>query len=230
MQAIIGKKKRIFFFIFLFIFLSTIQIPINKKYSDKSLFFPINFIEITGTSKIDKVNLLNDFNDFLGLNLFFLNKKKFEEILLKNKLIKNFTVSKEYPNTIQIKIDEINFLGILIRHNNKYFISDNDLVILYNQDLYEENLPRVYGKDSEKYFSDFKKFLIENNFDIENIKEYYYFRTNRWDLVLNDNKKIKLSTNKLHDNIKLLNRILLDEEFKKYSIIDLRIENKIITE
>ena len=124
MQAIIGKKKRIFFFIFLFIFLSTIQIPINKKYSDKSLFFPINFIEITGTSKIDKVNLLNDFNDFLGLNLFFLNKKKFEEILLKNKLIKNFTVSKKYPNTIQIKIDEINFLGILIRHNNKYFISD----------------------------------------------------------------------------------------------------------
>jgi len=76
MRAIIGKKKRIFFFIFLFIFLSTIYIPINKKYSDKSLFFPINFIEITGTSKIDKVNLLNDFNDFLGLNLFFLNKKK----------------------------------------------------------------------------------------------------------------------------------------------------------
>jgi len=104
------------------------------------------------------------------------------------------------------------------------------LVILYSQDLYEENLPRVYGKDSEKYFSDFKKFLIENNFDIENIKEYYYFRTNRWDLVLNDNKRIKLSANKLHDNIKLLNKILLDEEFKKYSIIDLRIENKIITE
>ena len=104
------------------------------------------------------------------------------------------------------------------------------MVILYNQDLYEENLPTVYGKDSEKYFLDFNKFLIENNFDIENIKEYYYFRTNRWDLVLNDNKKIKLSTNKLHDNIKLLNRILLDEEFKKYSIIDLRIENKIITE
>ena len=231
MQAIIGKKKRIFFFIFLFIFLSTIYVPLNKKDSKKSLFFPINFIEITGTHKIDKIELLNNLNDFLGSNLLFLDEKEIKQMLLKNQLIKNFTVLKKYPNTIKIKIDEINFLGILIRNNNKeYFITDNDLLILYDNDLSHTNLPMIYGEYSENYFLSFQKILLKNNFDIKNVKEYYYFQTNRWDLILNDNKRIKLPINKLDNSIKLLNKILIDKKFEKYSIIDLRIKNKIIVE
>ena len=166
----------------------------------------------------------------MGSNLLFLDEKEIKQILLKNQLIKNFTVLKKYPDTIKIKIDEINFLGIVIRNNKEYFITDNDLLILYDNDLFNTNLPMIYGEYSENYFLSFQKILLKNNFDIKNVKEYYYFQTNRWDLILNDNKKIKLPTNKLDNSIKLLNKILIDKEFEKYSIIDLRIENKIIVE
>ena len=43
-------------------------------------------------------------------------------------------------------------------------------------------------------------------------------------------KTIKLPSKNLNEAIKLANRILKNEKFNQYSIIDLRIDDKIITQ
>ena len=42
------------------------------------------------------------------------------------------------------------------------------------------------------------------NFEIDIIKEFNYFKINRWDIVLKDGKIIKLPINKYEDSIKFL--------------------------
>ena len=74
------------------------------------------------------------------------------------------------------------------------------------------------------------KQLKENNFPVENVKEFYFFQIGRWDLQLVNNKIIKFPNKNVNKaiikSIKLLDR----EDFKSYKIIDLRVGGKIIVE
>ena len=59
---------------------------------------------------------------------------------------------------------------------------------------------------------------------------YYFFQINRWDLVTNNKKIIKFPSKDLNEAIKLAGTLLNNKDFNKYTIIDLRINNKIITQ
>jgi cell division septal protein FtsQ len=94
--------------------------------------------------------------------------------------------------------------------------------------LNDQNLPNVYGKDAEYYFNNFQKLLKLNNFNLNIISSYYFFQINRWDLVTNDQKIIKFPSKGLEEAIKVAKKLLNNKDFDKYSVIDLRINNKII--
>ena len=96
--------------------------------------------------------------------------------------------------------------------------------------MIDQDLPNIYGKDVEYYFNDFQKLLKLNDFNLNIISSYYFFQINRWDLILNNQKIIKLPTKSLEEAIKTANKLLNSEDFNKYSVIDLRINNKIITQ
>ena len=94
----------------------------------------------------------------------------------------------------------------------------------------DKDLPSIYGKDAEYYFNDFKKLLKSKNFNLNNVSNSYFFQINRWDLVLNNKKIIKFPSKNLEEAIKVANKLLQNKDFNKYSVIDLRINNKIITQ
>ena len=70
--------------------------------------------------------------------------------------------------------------------------------------------------------------LIKTNFKISEIKSFYYFEIGRWDIVLKNNKVIKLPVKNFNSSLK--NYMELSEEinFEKYSIFDYRIKDQLI--
>ena len=83
---------------------------------------------------------------------------------------------------------------------------------------------------AEHHFNNFKKILEDNDFDIDSISSYYFFKINRWDLTINDRRTIKLPEKNLQQAIITINKLLKNKKFDKYSVIDLRINDKIITQ
>ena len=231
MQTTKGNKKiKILFYIFAFIFLSTISFFERTKIFANKVFFQLDKIEIYGHEKIDHVTIQRKLHELIGQNLLLMNPQDIEAILDNNKLIREYTIQKKYPNTININLEEVNFVANLFKDKQKYFLADNDNLILFKDYMIDQDLPNIYGKNAEYYFNDFQKLLKLNNFHLDLISSYYFFQINRWDLLLNSKKIIKFPSKDLEEAIKIANKLLKNKDFNKYSVIDLRINNKIITE
>ena len=104
------NKKKIYFYIFSLLFLSTIfnhNLIINLKST-----FKITDIKIDQTKKeIDEIILLNT-SFLLGENIFFLKKKILLEKLNKLNFIESIKIEKKYPSTINIKTKLTNLMPI----------------------------------------------------------------------------------------------------------------------
>ena len=81
-------------------------------------------------------------------------------------------------------------------------------------------------KKAEYFYNKLKK----NNFNLEMIKNYYFFQINRWDLILNNGLLIKFPAKELDEAIILAKKLIKDSNFKNIEIIDLRIKGRIITQ
>jgi len=231
MLAVAGNKKiKILFYIFIFIFLSTISFFEKTNTFGDKVFFSLNKIEIYGYEKVDNVAMQRQLSEFIGKNLLFINSEDIETILDGNQLVSEFTIQKKYPDTIYINLKEVNFVAKLFKDKKKYLLADNNNLVSLNDYVIEQNLPTIYGKDAEYYFNDFQKLLKLNDFNLDIISSYYFFKINRWDLVTNNQKIIKFPSKDLTEAIKVVNTLLNNKDFNKYSVIDLRINNKIITQ
>ncbi len=228
--TISNKKIKILFYILVFIFLSTISFFEKTNIFDDIIFFKLNKIEILGYKKVDHKAMQSQLSGLIGKNLLFMDSEDIEKILDKNKLISEFTIQKKYPDTVNINLKEVNFVAKIFKDKKKYFLADNDNLIPFKDYVIDQDLPNIYGKHAEYYFNDFQKLLKLNDFNLSIISSYYFFKINRWDLVTNNQKIIKFPSKSLKEAIKLANKILNNKDFNKYSVIDLRINNKIITQ
>ena len=223
-----GNKKNFFFFYFcLFFLLSTVNFS-NSKNENKRIFFSINKIQINGNIRLDKNILLENLNKLYGQSIFKLNTDEIKTELFKFNLIKSIKIKKYYPNKIEINLDEVEFVAIIVKNNTKYFLADNQNLVLFNGDLNIKRLPKLYGINAEKFFLNFKKKLENNNFNLNLIENYYYFQINRWDLYLKNNLIIKFPTENVEQSILLVKKLIDNKEYLNSTIIDLRIKEKMI--
>ena len=124
-----GKKNKIFFFIFLLVFFSSIN---NKLFLEKKhSILKINEIKINGLNDEEKIKLTREFKAIFLENIFLISQKNFTNILNKNNLIQSFSVKKKYPNSILINIKKANFLAITNINNKKYLVGSNGKLIDY---------------------------------------------------------------------------------------------------
>jgi len=231
MLVTIGNKKiKILFYILVFIFLSTISFFERTNIFGNKVFFQLNEIEISGYKKVNHEEMQRKLNSLIGQNLLLIKRKNIEDIINENKLISEYSIKKQYPNKINIKLKEAILVAKLVKDKKKYFLADNNNLIPFVDHLTDQNLPNVYGKDAEYYFNDFQKLLKLNNFNLNIISGYYFFQINRWDLVTNNQKIIKFPSKNLKEAIIVVNKLLNNKDFNKYSVIDLRINNNIITQ
>jgi len=225
-----NRKIKILFYIFVLLSLSTINFFKFDNNINKQTFFLINKIELIGTNKIDKNKILKKLDFLYGKNIFIFNRIEIDNVLNKNNLIKEFKITKYYPNKIKIELKEPIFVALIVKKQKKFFLTDNQKLILFNEKFNEKMLPTIYGINGEKFFKDFYNKLNRNNFNLEMIKNYYFFQINRWDLILNNGLLIKFPAKELDEAIILAKKLIKDSNFKNIEIIDLRIKGRIITQ
>jgi len=225
------KFYRIFLLLSTFVFLTTYNFNQSNILKKKNkYFFKIRNIEVIDIKIIKKNEIIEKLTNIYGKNIFFIKKKDIVEPLKSINFIEKIEVKKKYPNTIIIKIKETSPLGVLFKDNTKYILDSSSNLIIFDEFLFNKKFPNIFGEEAEFNFVNFFNELENNSFPKKKIKNYYYFKIGRWDLQLLNNQIIKFPTNKIKEaiekSIKLLNR----ENFKKYNVIDLRIDGKIVVE
>ncbi len=216
-------KKKIFIGLILFIFLSTYKLK-----NDYNIFkvFNIEKIEISNNTILDSDTIQKDLNFLYQKNIFSLNEKEIKENIEKNIFIESFEMKKIYPNSIKIKIFEKIPIAILHDKTEKFFFTNKGDIIKYLNIKKFENLPTVFSnKDS---FNFFYKQLVKINFPIEQIKSFYFFEANRWDLLMINNKTIKLPIKNYEKSLKNFLRINEMDDFTKFKVFDYRINEQLI--
>ena len=215
-------NKKILFYIFLIIFLSTLN---NKFFSEIKLKNVDNII-IKGLEGKEKRNLLNNLELLDLKNIFFLNKFELIKKLEANELIENYTVFKKYPSTLEIRINKTKFLANVLK-NGKFFVLGSNGKLIQTVDK-NNNLPNIFGYYNEDSFFNLLKYINKSNFELFEIKNLYFFKSGRWDIETNDNMIIKLPKKNLVASLNLALDIINHNELKKIKILDLRQEKQVI--
>ena len=221
------KKKSIFVWLFLFITLTTFYFDFNKTSFVES--FKLKQIEINGVKNAD-INLINlRLEYFKDQNVFFLKQEEIANAIINLDFINKVGIKKIYPNKIKLQIEEYKIIAIIIDDLKKYVLGEaGNIIKKYTNNF--DALPIVYGQNTSSHFPEFYRFLKEINFKTEEVEQFKFFETNRWDVFLKSGKLIKLpeDKDKMRKSIKKFISINKDDEFSKFKIFDFRVKNQLI--
>ena len=214
-------NKKIIFYISLVIILGTFN---NKNLKDFDL-PKINMIDIEGiefnNNEFLKITNLIKFN-----NLLSIQKSQINEILNSNNLIEEYEVFKRYPSSLEIKIKKTNFLASTNINGKNYLVGSNGKFI--DTKDYSKNLPFVFGNFETEEFIEFKNIILQTDFEYNNIKNFYYFPSGRWDIKMISGILIKLPITGIKESLNLSTVLLDDKEFSNKKILDIRQKNQIV--
>ena len=217
------KSKKIFIYIFFFVFLGTIN---NYKIFNSNIFKVKNF-QIIGLENNYKTELENNLFKSTKLNIFFANKDYLKSILNSNTLLETFQVFKIYPSTLNIKVEKTNFLARLNIDGDIFLIGSNGKLtrnfILSNS----TTLPFVFGSPNVKEFLEIFSIINESGIKYESIKNLFFYKSGRVDLEMKDNILLKLPKDNLKNVLKNISQFISNYQFNKKTI-DARVSNQII--
>ena len=220
------SKYKLYLYFFFFIFLSSIfNFQILDNYHNK---FSLKKININGLPYDEKKNIQVELNKLKNENIFSLKKDKVLEKLTNFNYLETIYVNKVIPSSINIKISKTTILGKTIIKGKKFYIGKNGNFINSNLLSEQNNLPSVFGDfQIDEYISLIKK-LKKHDIDIGNIKRYYYYKNNRWDLLFSNNITLMLPSKRDEESIKIYKKLLDNNSLINIIIIDLRVPNQII--
>ena len=214
-------NKKIFFYISLVIILGTFN---NKNIKNFDL-PKINMVNIKGIEFND-----NEYLKIMNLiklnNLLSIQKSQIKEILNSNNLIEEYEVFKKYPSSLEIKIEKTNFLASTNKNGKNYLVGSNGKFI--NTKDYSQNLPFIFGNFETEKFLEFKNIILQTDFKYNNIKNFYYFPSGRWDIEMISGVLIKLPITGIKESLNLSIDLLEDKEFSNIKILDIRQKNQIV--
>ena len=196
------------------------------KIRNTNLIFTIKNVEIENNKVLDSNEIVNELAILNGKSLLLVDREIIKSAMNKFDFISSFQVKKIYPKTIRIKIFEKKPVAIYIEEKNKFYISEKGDLIKYIEVDYYNNLPLLFGKKTN--FNIFFEGLKNVNFPISDIKSFHYFEIGRWDIILNDDKIIKLPKENYADMLENFLLIKNDKSFDKYKIFDYRIKDQLI--
>ena len=217
-------NRKIIIYLFLFAILASVN---NFKYINLQL-FKIDLINISGLNDTDNSNLYEKIINYKKKNIFFIDSLEISKNINSNNLVEKFWVFKEYPSTININLIKTNFLGITKINNIDYLIGSNGKLIKKRNDQVFD-LPFIFGSVDANDFLILKEILDKSNFDASKIENFYYFKSNRWDIKTKKGLVIRLPSEINVNLLNTVNQILEDENFKNIKTLDFRQTNQIIT-
>ena len=222
MHQLIDKKNKIIIYLLFLLTLSTTSGKFTGN--QKSYSFSINKINIVGLSKINNSKISNELNSLFYKNILLIKKKEIQRIISKYNIIEEYSIKKVYPSTININIKPTKFVARLPK---------NDLLVGANGKLIDDKenrdiLPYIFGEFNTQNFLNFKKNIEQSKFTFTKFKTLYFFPSNRWDILTDDNILIKLPQNNISESLNLAYKIMSNNDFKNKNLIDLRMKNHLI--
>ena len=217
------KNKKIFIYLFFFVFLGTI----NNHTLLNSNAFKIKNFQITGLENNYKKELVNNLLNITKFNIFFVNKDYLKSILNSNSLIETFQVFKIYPSSLGVKIKKTKFLARLNINGDVFLIGSNGKLTRDFKSSNSEKLPFIFGTPNIEIFLKTYSIINTSEFRYEDIKNFYFYKSGRFDLELKNDTLLRLPINKLQYILKNIYQLISDTQFNK-KIIDARVPNQFI--
>ena len=220
------RKKSFFLWLLLFVFLTTYNFDFKKEI--KKFPLTIKKIKIEGLKNSNEDKILNSLEIFKGRNIIFFSTNDLNQVIIESEFIKEFKIQKIYPDTIKVTAIEFKPLAIFVQKNKKYIITDGGKKI-ENYDAEMTNLlPFVYGKNADINFYDFYLVLNNTGFKIDKIKQFNYFHINRWDIILKNDKTLKLPSKNYEKAIMKFLEIYQQKNFINFKVFDFRVNEQLI--
>ena len=215
-------SKKIILYFLLFISIGTVN---NIELNDKN-FLTIKKINIFGFNDIEVLNVENDLNNLNLNNIISLNKNEISKVIESYNIVENYKIFKNYPSTLNIEINKTKFLAKINYDGKTFIVGSNGRLI--NEKYNNNQLPYIFGSPESKEFLKLKKKIDESKFSYEQINNFYFYPSKRWDLELKNGIRIKLSNLNLVNSLNQSFEFLNDENFRDIKIIDLRVKNQTI--
>jgi len=216
-------KKSLFGLIVLFILLTTYTPKFNFIINSN---LHIQKIKIENNSIVESDKIKEKLSFLYKENLFFLNTEDIETNLKSENFIESFSIKKIYPNTLKLIIVEKKPIAILQNKKKKFYISNKGDLINFTDIKIYNDLPTVFG-NGESFYSLYQD-LQNIRFPLEMIKSFYFFESGRWDLVMHDDKVIKLPIKNYLPSLKNFMLSKANSNFNNYKIFDYRIKDQLI--
>ena len=223
MPLLIDKKNKILIYLIFLLLLSTSSNKFTEKHN-KSLFI-IDKIEVIGLSENNNSLIMNKINQIIYKNIFFISKKKINEIIEEHSIIDEYKIKKIYPKKIIIDIKPTTFVA-KISGKSQLLVGSNGKII--KNEKSKETLPYLFGEFDTKKFLMFKKNIDQSEFEFKNIKSIYFYSSNRQDILTKDNVLVKLPGENQSKSLSIAYKIMKDSNFKDNKLIDLRIKNHVV--
>ena len=191
--------------------------------------FPsIDKINIVGINSYESEYLTKNF-DYLKLkNIFFLKNSEISKVMDNYNLVDSYSVFKLYPSTINITISKTKFLAKVNKNGNNFLLGSNGKFI--KADYRKIEVPFIFGDFNFEEFIVLKKIIDNSNFNYEEIHNFYFFPSGRWDIETHNGLLIRLSKNRIKENFDLFLKIMNNKKFNKVRIIDFRQSNQVIVD
>ena len=215
-------SKKIIIYFLLFISLCTVS---NIELTNKN-FLKIKKINIFGINNIEVSNVKNEINNLNLNNIISLNKNEISNVINSYSIVENYKIFKKYPSTLNIEIIKTNFLAKINYDGKTYIVGSNGRLI--NEKFNNDHLPYIFGNPETKEFLKLKKKIDLSKFSYDQIKNFYFYPSKRWDLELKDGIRIKLSNLNIVKSLNQSFEFLNLKNLRDIKIIDLRVKNQII--
>ena len=214
-------SKKLFIFLFIFFILGTIN---NSKLSYD--FYKVKKFNISGLNEVEKKKFYNDFKILKNVNIFFFNKRDISKMIYSNKNVEEFEIDKIYPSTLNIEIKKTKLLALTQKNGNNYFVGANGNLLEINDNFVE--LPFIFGNIDIDNFLYFKKIIDNSNFEFNYIKNLYYFKSNRWDILTKDGLTIKMPNNLTVEKLNLISKVIKNQNLNNVELFDFRQNNMLV--
>ena len=216
------KIKIILIYFFLLIILGSV----NNLSLSKIKFNKVENINISGLDSSDNTIIQNDLKSLNLGSIFLLDENSIGKVIDSNNLIQKYKIFKKYPSTLNIEIEKTDFLAKINQDGKTFIIGSNGKLIKNNSSI--NNLPFIFGNPEISEFLSLKKIIDSSNILYDEIENFYFFKSKRWDVELTNNILIKLSEDNLKESLNNAFKFMNNINLENTKVIDARIKNQII--
>ena len=218
MLQLIDKKKKIYFYIFFLILLST---PLNLKYNS----FIKEIFKIKNIKIIPNELVFEEVYNLLNQNIFKINNSNLKNLLNKYTYLKSIEIKKIYPDTLEVLITKSSPIAIIDNQISFTYLGDNGKVFKDNKEY--NSIPILKGEIDIAEAIIVLNLLDKSIYKLEDIKEIIFFPTKRINIILKDNKILKFP---ISIDLKYINKTynFLKTIKTEKQVIDFRVLERII--